>query len=200
MSSFLEEFDRRARQQAPGQAPAPPADLPPEDRELLEFADLIRAKRALPPAGEGQRLRERVRAAEVRRGAPSLPVAQPPSAVSGRNGRTIHAQPGLGAEVPHHSARRHSLWFLAAAAAVLCFGAGLWWGLRPKQSHQARSVPPAERGKGSRSTSRRQRPRAASPKRRSSSPARSSPRARARTRSKRPTRRTSRGCSACADW
>jgi len=59
--SFLDDFDKRAARK-PGD-PVPQGDSP-EDRELLEFADLIRSRRALPEDGERQRVLERVKAAQ----------------------------------------------------------------------------------------------------------------------------------------
>jgi tetratricopeptide (TPR) repeat protein len=59
--SFLDDFDKRAAHK-PGD-PVPQGDTP-EERELLEFADLIRSRRAVPEDGERQRVLDRVKGAQ----------------------------------------------------------------------------------------------------------------------------------------
>ena len=57
---FLEEFDKRARK------PQPPGNAPrDEDAELLDFAERIRATRALPSDGERERIFKRVKMSEA---------------------------------------------------------------------------------------------------------------------------------------
>ena len=59
--SFMDEFDKRASRK-PGDPV--PEDENPENRELLEFSDLIRERQALPASNERQRVLDRVRAAQ----------------------------------------------------------------------------------------------------------------------------------------
>ena len=54
--SFLEEFDRHAGGEKP-------VETEGQNRELLEFADLIRRNRALPDPAERERIMARVRRA-----------------------------------------------------------------------------------------------------------------------------------------
>src|ERR1043165_2619727 len=60
--SFLDEFDKRA-----GQVPPVPGThgSGSDDDHLLDFADLIRNRRALPSAAERERALQRVRIAEA---------------------------------------------------------------------------------------------------------------------------------------
>ncbi|MCY3021927.1 MAG: VIT domain-containing protein [Planctomycetota bacterium] len=100
---FLEEFDRRADAQAAGRKPDEPVpeNESPENRELLDFADLVRARRAVPTDSERERALERVR------------EAQTPSPGAGE-------ERGGGAGLP---LRRN--WLPFAVAALLALTAGL---------------------------------------------------------------------------
>lgn len=61
--SFLDDFDSRAARK-PGE-PAREGETS-EDRELLEFADLIRSRQGVPQSGARERLLERVRTAQAK--------------------------------------------------------------------------------------------------------------------------------------
>ncbi|HEY3323116.1 MAG TPA: VIT domain-containing protein [Planctomycetota bacterium] len=114
--SFLDEFDKRADAQKAGRKPddpVPPGETP-ENRELLDFADLIRKNQAAPSEIDRQRVMEKLNQNRDRQGAEEKTRGRGDGETGGQNA------PQLNFRTPHVA-----LWFAVAALLALAIGLGV---------------------------------------------------------------------------